>query len=550
MMPAPMTTARSRLSRHGPLVAVCVVLVLVALVRLRVADLPLERDEGEYAYAGQLILQGIPPYRLAYNMKFPGTYYAYAAILAVFGQTAWGIHVGLLVVNAATALVLFFLGRRLLGGFAAAIAAAAFCVLTLDIWIMGVFAHATHFVLLPAVGGFLVLARAMASARLPGFVLAGVLLGLAVLMKQHAFVYVPLALGLVAWGGLRRTPPDVQATVLRGALVLVGAILPFAVLCAVLAAQGVLERFWFWTFQYASQYVSRMSLSVGWTLFTSTLALITSATLPMWLLAALGAVMLWATRWAADTRVFITGLLVASFIAVCPGFYFREHYFIVLLPAVALLVGVALVSIERLLARAVSPAGARAAVVALFVVGVGVYALIEQRSLGLSPRELSRQRNGTNPFVEAVEIGRYLREHTSPDDRIAVVGSEPEIYFYANRKSATGYIYTYPLMEPHRYASRMQDEMIREIDAAHPRYVVFVGMRVSLSLWPNPERRMLDWVERYVRRCYTLTGLADVYSLSRTNMRWDTDVADYKPRSNNLVFTFRRTSDAPCTVER
>jgi hypothetical protein len=338
--------------------------------------------------------------------------------------------------------------------------------------------------------------------------------------------------------------------VLRGALVLVGAILPFAVLCAVLAAQGVLERFWFWTFQYASQYVSRMSLSVGWTLFTSTLALITSATLPMWLLAALGAVMLWATRWAADTRVFITGLLVASFIAVCPGFYFREHYFIVLLPAVALLVGVALVSIERLLARAVSPAGARAAVVALFVVGVGVYALIEQRSLGLSPRELSRQRNGTNPFVEAVEIGRYLREHTSPDDRIAVVGSEPEIYFYANRKSATGYIYTYPLMEPHRYASRMQDEMIREIDAAHPRYVVFVGMRVSLSLWPNPERRMLDWVERYVRRCYTLTGLADVYSLSRTNMRWDTDVADYKPRSNNLVFTFRRTSDAPCTVER
>jgi 4-amino-4-deoxy-L-arabinose transferase-like glycosyltransferase len=550
MMPAPMTTARSRLSRHGPLVAVCVVLVLVALVRLRVADLPLERDEGEYAYAGQLILQGIPPYRLAYNMKFPGTYYAYAAILAVFGQTAWGIHVGLLVVNAATALVLFFLGRRLLGGFAAAIAAAAFCVLTLDIWIMGVFAHATHFVLLPAVGGFLVLARAMASARLPGFVLAGVLLGLAVLMKQHAFVYVPLALGLVAWGGLRRTPPDVQATVLRGALVLVGAILPFAVLCAVLAAQGVLERFWFWTFQYASQYVSRMSLSVGWTLFTSTLALITSATLPMWLLAALGAVMLWATRWAADTRVCITGLLVASFIAVCPGFYFREHYFIVLLPAVALLVGVALVSIERLLARAVSPAGARAAVVALFVVGVGVYALIEQRSLGLSPRELSRQRNGTNPFVEAVEIGRYLREHTSPDDRIAVVGSEPEIYFYANRKSATGYIYTYPLMEPHRYASRMQDEMIREIDAAHPRYVVFVGMRVSLSLWPNPERRMLDWVERYVRRCYTLTGLADVYSLSRTNMRWDTDVADYKPRSNNLVFTFRRTSDAPCTVER
>ena len=40
--------------------AVLAALVFVAYVRLRVADVPLERDEGEYAYAGQLILQGVP----------------------------------------------------------------------------------------------------------------------------------------------------------------------------------------------------------------------------------------------------------------------------------------------------------------------------------------------------------------------------------------------------------------------------------------------------------------------------------------------------------
>ena len=38
------------------------VLALVAVARLRLLAFPLERDEGEYAYAGQLILQGIPPY--------------------------------------------------------------------------------------------------------------------------------------------------------------------------------------------------------------------------------------------------------------------------------------------------------------------------------------------------------------------------------------------------------------------------------------------------------------------------------------------------------
>ena len=41
------------------------VLALVAVARLRLLNFPLERDEGEYAYAGQLMLQGIPPYELA-----------------------------------------------------------------------------------------------------------------------------------------------------------------------------------------------------------------------------------------------------------------------------------------------------------------------------------------------------------------------------------------------------------------------------------------------------------------------------------------------------
>src|SRR5437899_12590729 len=92
-----------------------VVLVVVALARLRLRDMPLERDEGEYAYAGQLILQGIPPYELAYNMKLPGTYLAYAAILRVFGETPAGIHIGLLLVNGCATHLVLFLGRRLDG---------------------------------------------------------------------------------------------------------------------------------------------------------------------------------------------------------------------------------------------------------------------------------------------------------------------------------------------------------------------------------------------------------------------------------------------------
>src|ERR1700685_774965 len=89
----------SWLKRHWGLLIVVAVMVLMAGVRFRTRDFFLERDEGEYAYSGQLMLQGIPPYRMAYNMKFPGTYAAYAAIMAVFGETPSGIRLGLLCVT-------------------------------------------------------------------------------------------------------------------------------------------------------------------------------------------------------------------------------------------------------------------------------------------------------------------------------------------------------------------------------------------------------------------------------------------------------------------
>src|SRR2546429_4536637 len=103
-----------RLMRHRAWILVWLTVLFVLAVRVRLRQMPLERDEGEYAYAGQLILQGVPPYKDAYNMKLPGTYAAYALIMAVFGQSASGIHVGVALINAASIALIFLIGRKIL----------------------------------------------------------------------------------------------------------------------------------------------------------------------------------------------------------------------------------------------------------------------------------------------------------------------------------------------------------------------------------------------------------------------------------------------------
>src|SRR5665213_2678019 len=145
------TSPRNSFARLWPWLVILIVLLFTGFIRFRLLDMPLERDEGEYAYAGQLILQGIPPYELAYNMKLPGTYYAYAAGMAVFGQTITGVHLTLLAANSMTIILMFLLGRKLFGDIGGLVTCASYAIVSVSPSVVGLAAHATHFVVLFAV---------------------------------------------------------------------------------------------------------------------------------------------------------------------------------------------------------------------------------------------------------------------------------------------------------------------------------------------------------------------------------------------------------------
>ena len=538
------------LGRYGAWFVLAAVMVLVVVVRVRLAPVPLERDEGEYAYAGQLILHGIPPYVLAYNMKFPGTYYAYSAILALFGQTPWGIHVGLLFVNLATVVLLLVLGRRWLGSTGGALAAACFAVLSLDRGVMGAFAHATHFVVLPALAGLLLLLRAIDTKRHGLFGWAGVLFGIATLMKQPGAVFLLLGLGYVAWTGSgREQGRRLRTTAAQLGLVAVGAAAPLAVLCIVLAAQGVLGKFWFWTFHYAQAYLGLVPAERVWQIFAEQWREVSRATFGIWAMGGAGLMAVWTTRWPADARVFLSGLLLAGLAAISPGFYFRSHYWVLALPAIALLAGVAIVSAERAIGRLTrSPRIARLVVLAGSVAVLAGY-VVQERAycFTIGTQALSRATFGANPFPEAPAIAQYIRERTSPDERVAVLGSEPEIYFYADRQSATGYIYTYPLMEAQPDALQMQREMMREIQTARPAYLVLASMTTSWVNGALSAQPILSWSRAYSTQCYDLVGVADIGD-DTTTVVWDRAATTYEPKSVNVVFTFKRKTAGACAV--
>jgi hypothetical protein len=143
-----------------------------------------------------------------------------------------------------------------------------------------------------------------------------------------------------------------------------------------------------------------------------------------------------------------------------------------------------------------------------------------------------------NPFPESIAIADYIRNNSEPDSTIAVLGSEPQIYFYARRRSATSYLYTYSLMEHHRYALTMQQEMIREIENSRPEYLVYVKIPFSWLRRKESEMLLLNWFEHY-RENYTVTGIAELVSPRETKYLWDEQAKNYRPQVD-AIFVLKR----------
>jgi len=511
--------------------ALFVLVAFFAMIRFRLLDLPLERDEGEYAYAGQLILHGLAPYKLLYNMKWPGTYAAYALLMGIFGETIAGIRIGLMIVTTATALCTYLLTKRMFGHVAGVVAAAAELMLSITIPAMGPYGHATHFVALFAVAGciFLLPARgekvpqADEGPRSLPILGAGALLGLAALMKQPGMFFGFFA---VIWLLTSKRWKD-------SALVAGGASIIAALTVAIIAIAGVWSQFKLWTIDYARQYVSEMTVAQGLQNFKDNFGPIFSFTFLLWVIALAGLVLLFVDPEARKHWRFVVSFTLAGVFATMPGLYFRQHYLIVLFPAIAMLNGIAVKSASRLLGWRAVPS---------VVYGIAFLITLGQQwplLMAADSMAITRALYSDNPFPEAIEVADYIKENSGPDDRIAILGSEPEIYFYSGRRSATGYIYTYPLMERQPFAHHMQEEMIAEIERAKPKYIVTVSVAKSWLAHPDSDRTIFNWMQPYMTASYVIDGIADMQP-SGTQYMWGADARTYRAKTRNLLMLFKR----------
>ena len=514
------------------------IILLTGLIRIRWLPIPFERDEGEYAYIGQLLLQGVLPFEGAYTMKLPGTSVVYALIMLLFGQTVVAIHFGLLLVNAGTIIAVASLARKLKDWQAGLYAAAIYAVISLSSSVFGFAAHSTHFVVFFALSGILLIAEGIDPIDRKKIFLGGICLGLSILMKQPGVFFAAFSMLWMLFVFIRSRQ---FSEMWKSAGVMIsGILIPLAGLMVLLYFRGTLDRFWLFTVQYAQEYATYLTLEDGAHNFFFRMNKILREFPFLWglMLVSLGGIFLGSKLKQIG---FLFGFLLFSFFAVCPGLFFRHHYFILLFPAIAVTAGIGISNVQEQIRNRLQARHASYLIPLLLITAL-LQGVIGERwyFFDSSPENISRAMYGRNPFNEALRIGEYLESHTQPDERIMILGSEPEIYFYARRRSASGYIYMYNLTEPHPFALQMQKEMIGEVEQSKPRHILLVGTSLSWQEFFASECKVYPWVKEYCNRHYRIIGVADFISRDRTDWSGFGVSPLNRPQSENFMYLLER----------
>jgi 4-amino-4-deoxy-L-arabinose transferase-like glycosyltransferase len=409
--------------------AVLGIVVLTIAIRLPALVYPRPIDsEAMYSVVANEIVDGGRPYADAVERKPPLLFWTYAGIFEVAGEFNWkALHFVALLWTLCAMAGLYVIGRDLFNRNTGLIAA-LFYSLFQPWWTWKNLSFDSEMLMnLPIILAWAIAFRRSSSPLRPELFPAGALLGAAFLLKQPAAISaVPLGIYLLlpsyrASRGFTPTNSIIQATILT-----LGFFAALGLVSIVLWKQGILHDAFYWTI--ADHDVPHVFWQKG---IVNTLIFF-AACLPL----LFGAIMAWRDKseiWTGKMaeRTALLGLLAASAIGAAAGARFYPHYYVQLIPPLALL---AASYYARLWSRTIQPPHwllrprVTYAWLALTIIAFSI-----KHWTGLAPRRVPS------------EAGRYLFTHSDPADRIFVWGQSEGIYLDAHRRPACRYITTFPL---------------------------------------------------------------------------------------------------------
>ncbi len=441
----------------------------------------IDADESLFILAGREVLAGNLPYTTMFDIKPPGLWLIYAAILGLGGVDSLPVRIAAGVCAGLTAILISAILRSA-GAARAGAAGGGILYIAFSTGLGGTALH-TEILLAPlATAGVLCCARSLHSTRAAALARAiaitGLLFGLGALIKQTAAL--PAAAIIVVTCGLRWLRGEVPPHILLAVLFLgAGAVLlPTAAAAGVFWLADAFAAYWHANFGFMPLYAAD-SRPLG-LLVRQMLRIVEY----LWPLMALGALRLLTFRPPSvrrdATAVLLWAWLLAETGAALAARQYYGHHFLVLLPPLCV-IGAQWLDMAVREAVIASRRAAAALGCAVFVAGIPAVTY-----LYLQPWSRAYRPDALRLAAEAAAA------RLAPGDHVYVANAEPALYYLMRSPLPTMVVFPAHLIGNQSYLSPLDPEReLARILATRPRMVV-IDQTTWSGVRPEPAARILS----------------------------------------------------------
>jgi len=144
-----------------------------------------------------------------------------------------------------------------------------------------------------------------------------------------------------------------------------------------------------------------------------------------------------------------------------------------------------------------------------------------------------------NGFAEAKAVSKELKKRLKPGERIAILGSEPQINYYTDTEHSSPQLYMYPVIREHKRKQQFQQQFLRNLAECDAEYVVLTASEASwMPGFAETPFFKRDIFPRITER-YDLIGRANIGQVPM-NIVWDEALKTHNPPKCPPMFVFRK----------
>jgi hypothetical protein len=490
----PIDHGQKKNARRSFIMIGCFFFALFFLTQWNLLQGAFERDEGEYAYSAWLLHSGGMPYKEAFIQKPPMIIYVYWLAQFISADSVVPVRIFASLFVLITILLSAFIAYKRFGKIAGY---AVLFILPIILSMPSISPYAANtekFMILPMIGVLFLQALKPDKAEPLSAFTAGALAAVAILFKP---LCAAVLFGIFLYWSWRIVSQEKKFKPLLKAIFWwsLGFFVSSFLICLPIIIGGAWDAMW----QSVVTFNQYYSQALGWNpedFFSQMLKLLKNA----WPLFIFVLVVLFRRKnhwWFEITLLFL---------GYCSAFKDQNgHYYVMLMPIWALIAGSAIAGGVDWISRKSVDKKSLVAWTAICATCMILFWPL-RRQVSTPSDDLLFHLHFGNPFYESLIVARHIDSLTKANDKVFVAGSEPQILFYAKRRSPTRFTIMYPLMMSTPLAEKYQNEVMNSLETTPPSCIVISNSVYDWLRNAQSPDIIIPYINQILSQYYILTG--------------------------------------------